>query len=61
MKEMRHRHSMNKNAVCNELMALYSMLPHIVEHSSQVMNVSPAIMDTSRVHRTNLGAIAFGG
>jgi putative nucleotidyltransferase with HDIG domain len=30
---------------CNELMAKYSMLPNIVEHSIQVMHVSLAITD----------------
>jgi putative nucleotidyltransferase with HDIG domain len=30
---------------CNELMAKYSMLPNIVEHSMQVMRVSLAITD----------------
>ena len=30
---------------CNELMAQYSMLPNIVEHSIQVMHVSLAITD----------------
>jgi len=30
---------------CDELMARYSMLPNIVEHSIQVMNVSLAITD----------------
>jgi putative nucleotidyltransferase with HDIG domain len=30
---------------CNELMAQYAMLPHIVEHSRQVMRVSLAIID----------------
>ena len=32
-------------AECDELMARYSMLPNIVEHSIQVMNVSLAITD----------------
>lgn len=32
-------------AECHELMARYSMLPNIVEHSLQVMNVSLAIID----------------
>jgi len=37
---------------CNELMARYSMLPNIVEHSIQVMNVSLVITDNlkSGVH-----------
>ena len=30
---------------CNKLMAQYAMLPHIVEHSMQVMRVSLAITD----------------
>ena len=30
---------------CDELMAQYSMRPHIIEHSIQVMNVSLAIID----------------
>ena len=30
---------------CDELMVQYSMLPNIVEHSRQVMNVSLAIID----------------
>ncbi len=30
---------------CEELMAKYSMLPHIVEHSMQVMRVSLAVTD----------------
>jgi len=32
-------------AECDELMAQYSMLPNIMEHSRQVMNVSLAIID----------------
>jgi len=32
-------------AECVELMVQYSMLPNIVEHSMQVMNVSLAIID----------------
>jgi uncharacterized protein len=32
-------------AECDELMEQYSMLPNIVEHSRQVMNVSLAIID----------------
>lgn len=32
-------------AECDELMARYAMLPHIIEHSIQVMKVSLAIMD----------------
>jgi uncharacterized protein len=35
-------------AECDELMVQYSMLPKIVEHSLQVMNVSLAIMDNLR-------------
>jgi len=33
---------------CDELMAQYSMRPHIIEHSIQVMNVSLAIIDNLR-------------
>ena len=32
-------------AECDELMLQYSMRPHIIEHSTQVMNVSLAIID----------------
>ena len=32
-------------AECDELMARYSMLPHIVAHSRQVMRVSLALTD----------------
>ena len=35
-------------AECDELMVRYSMLPHIVLHSIQVMNVSLAITDNLR-------------
>jgi uncharacterized protein len=35
-------------AECDELMVKYSMLPNIIEHSIQVMNVSLAIVDNLR-------------
>lgn len=35
-------------AECDELMVQYSMLPNIVDHSIQVMNVSLVIMDNLR-------------
>ena len=38
-------HRIPSREECNELMAKYSMLPNIVEHSIQVMRVSLAITD----------------